>query len=54
MAIGGVVTVLLGAFLVWMLPHTGLMVPGLFLAVDLLSYRFALLATGFARTSQRV
>lgn len=48
MAAGGVITAILGGLLVWALPHTGMMIPGLFLAVSLLSYGFSLLGLGFS------
>jgi uncharacterized membrane protein HdeD (DUF308 family) len=48
MAAGGVLTALLGALLVWMLPHAGLMIPGLFLAVSLLSFGSSVIAAGYA------
>lgn len=53
MATGGVATALLGLLLVWGLPHAGLIVPGLFLAVNLLSYGFSLLALGLARAPKQ-
>lgn len=52
MAIGGLVTAVLGLLMIWALPHTGLVIPGLFLAVNLFTYGFSLLAIGFARASK--
>lgn len=49
MAAGGVITALLGGLLVWALPHTGMMIPGLFLAVSLLSFGFSLIGIGLSR-----
>lgn len=46
MAVGGVLTTILGAVLVWMLPHAGMMIPGLFLAISLLSFGFSMIAIG--------
>lgn len=46
MVMGGLLTAILGAFLVWMLPHAGMMIPGLFLAIGLLSFGFSIIAVG--------
>jgi uncharacterized membrane protein HdeD (DUF308 family) len=48
MAFGGAVTSLLGGLLIWWLPHAGMMIPGLFLAVSLLSFGFSLVGLGFS------
>lgn len=48
MAVGGVITAILGSLLVWMLPGAGLVVPGLFLALSLLSFGLSLIAVGFS------
>lgn len=53
MAIGGLATAVLGLILIWALPHTGLIIPGLFLAVNLFTYGFSLLAIGFARSPKQ-
>jgi uncharacterized membrane protein HdeD (DUF308 family) len=49
MAVGGVATTILGALLVWMLPHSVMMIPGLFLAVALMSFGLSLISAGFSR-----
>lgn len=54
MAIGGFVTAVLGFILIWTLPHAGLLIPGLFLAVNLFTYGFSLLAIGFARAPKQL
>lgn len=48
MAIGGLITAGLGLLLIWALPHAGLLIPGFFLAVNLFTYGFSLLAIGLA------
>jgi uncharacterized membrane protein HdeD (DUF308 family) len=47
-AVGGVLTAVLGGLLVWMLPHAGMIIPGLFLAINLLSFGFSMIAIGLA------
>lgn len=47
MAAGGVATAVVGGLLVWMLPHSVMMIPGLFLAVGLTSFGLSLIAAGF-------
>lgn len=47
MAASGVITAALGGLLIWALPHTGMMIPGLFLAVSLISFGFSLIGVGF-------
>ena len=44
MAIAGVIGAIWGALLIWMLPHAGMIVPGVFLAFNLISYGFSLIA----------
>lgn len=51
MAIGGVITAVLGGLLVWMLPGASLVVPGVFLALSLLSYGLSLIAVSFSGRS---
>ena len=48
MAAGGAATTVLGGLLVWMLPHAGMMIPGLFLAVGLMSFGLSLIGVGFS------
>jgi uncharacterized membrane protein HdeD (DUF308 family) len=48
MAAGGTATAILGALLVWMLPHSVMMIPGLFLAVGLMSFGLSLISAGFS------
>jgi uncharacterized membrane protein HdeD (DUF308 family) len=48
MALGGAATAILGALLVWMLPHSVMMIPGLFLAVGLMSFGLSLISAGFS------
>lgn len=44
MAFSGVVSALLGSLLIWALPNANLVVPGVFLAVHLVSFGFSLTA----------
>lgn len=52
MALGGVITAFLGGLLVWALPHAGMVVPGLFLAVGLLSFGISVIGVGLSRKPQ--
>jgi uncharacterized membrane protein HdeD (DUF308 family) len=49
MALGGVVAIVLGALLIWALPHAGMIAPGVFLAVNLISFGLSLFAAAPAR-----
>jgi uncharacterized membrane protein HdeD (DUF308 family) len=46
MAFGGLISILLGALLVWALPHAGMMVPGVFLALHLIFFGVSVMAVG--------
>jgi uncharacterized membrane protein HdeD (DUF308 family) len=49
MAFAGVLSVILGALLVWALPHAGLIVPGAFLAINLVMFGASLMAIAFTQ-----
>lgn len=49
MAFAGVLSAILGALLVWALPHAGLFVPGVFLAVNLITFGSSLIAVALSR-----
>lgn len=49
MAFAGLLSAILGALLVWALPHAGLFVPGVFLAVNLITFGLSLIALVFAK-----
>jgi uncharacterized membrane protein HdeD (DUF308 family) len=44
MALGGVLALVLGALLIWALPHSGMIAPGVFLAINLISFGLSLFA----------
>lgn len=48
MAFSGVLSAVLGGLLVWALPHAGLIIPGVFLAMHLVFFGLSLLAVGFS------
>jgi uncharacterized membrane protein HdeD (DUF308 family) len=48
MGVAGVLTSALGVVLLLMLPHAGRMIPGLFLAVNLVSFGMSVVASGIA------
>ena len=49
MAFAGGLSAVLGALLVWALPHAGLFVPGVFLAVNLITFGASLIAVAFSQ-----
>jgi uncharacterized membrane protein HdeD (DUF308 family) len=49
MAFGGVFSLVLGGLLIWALPHLGPVVPGVFLAINLISFGLSLFATSPSR-----
>lgn len=49
MAFGGVLSVVLGGLLLWALPESGLIIPGVFLAVHLISFGLSLTAAAFSK-----
>ena len=49
MAFAGAVSAVLGALLIWALPHAGLVVPGVFLALNLVTFGLSLIALAFAK-----
>ncbi|GIK49816.1 MAG: hypothetical protein BroJett013_25130 [Alphaproteobacteria bacterium] len=49
MSLAGVLSILLGGLLVWALPHAGLIVPGVFLAVHLITFGLSLIALAFSK-----
>lgn len=49
MSLAGVLSILLGALLVWALPHARLFVPGAFLAVHLVTFGLSLIGLGLAK-----
>jgi uncharacterized membrane protein HdeD (DUF308 family) len=49
MALSGVLSVVLGALLIWALPEAGLVIPGVFLAVNLVSFGMSMMAAAFAK-----
>ncbi|HWA23707.1 MAG TPA: DUF308 domain-containing protein [Caulobacterales bacterium] len=49
MAFAGVINIILGALLVWALPHAGLIVPGVFLAFNLITFGASLMAVAFTQ-----
>lgn len=44
MGLGGVLAIALGGLLIWALPHSGMIAPGVFLAINLMSFGFSLFA----------
>lgn len=52
MAFAGVISLILGALLVWALPHAGLIVPGVFLAFNLITFGASLLAVAFTKQTE--
>ena len=44
MALGGALAIALGGLLIWALPHSGMIAPGVFLAVNLISFGLSLFA----------
>jgi len=44
MALGGALAIVLGGLLIWMLPHSGMIAPGVFLAINLISFGLSLFA----------
>lgn len=49
MAIGGALAIVLGGLLIWTLPHSGMITPGLFLAFNLISFGFSLFVVAPSR-----
>lgn len=49
MAFAGVLNAILGALLVWALPHAGLIVPGVFLAINFITFGISLMAVAFTQ-----
>lgn len=49
MALGGVLAIVLGGLLIWALPHSGMIAPGVFLAINLISFGLSLFAVAPAR-----
>lgn len=49
MAFASVLSVILGGLLVWALPHAGLIVPGVFLAINLVTFGVSLMAVAFTQ-----
>jgi uncharacterized membrane protein HdeD (DUF308 family) len=49
MALGGVLAIVLGGLLIWALPHSGMIAPGVFLAINLISFGLSLFAAAPAR-----
>lgn len=51
MALGGVLGIALGGLLIWALPHSGMIAPGVFLAINLISFGLSLFAAAPQRTA---
>ncbi len=49
MAFAGVLSIVLGGLLVWALPHAGMIVPGAFLALNLMSFGLSLIAVALSQ-----
>ncbi len=49
MAFGGALSIVLGGLLLWALPEAGLIIPGVFLAVHLISFGLSLIAAAVAK-----
>jgi uncharacterized membrane protein HdeD (DUF308 family) len=49
MAFASVLSIILGGLLVWALPHAGLIVPGVFLAINLITFGVSLMAVAFTQ-----
>jgi len=50
MALGGILSMVLGGLLIWALPHSGMIAPGLFLAVNLMTFGLSLFAVAPSRS----
>lgn len=49
MAFAGAINIILGGLLIWLLPNAGLIVPGVFLAFNLITFGVSLMAVAFTQ-----
>ena len=54
MAFAGLLSAVLGGLLVWALPHAGLIVPGVFLAINFVTFGASLIALAFSKKREAI